>query len=131
MAFKVTADAETERPVLEPAWISGNFKVPDPVAIANGVVFVLATGGNPNQRGPWEARLSKTEPAVLYALDARTGKELYNSGQAMSTWVHFSGLAIAEGRIYAVDYDSHVYCFGLKGGNSEFLVGRDEAVRCA
>ena len=115
MAFKVTADAKTERPVLEPAWISGNFKVPDPVAIANGVVFVLATGENPNQRGPWEARLSETEPAVLYALDARTGKELYNSGQAMSTWVHFSGLAIAEGRIYAVDYDSNVYCFGLKG----------------
>ena len=115
MAFKVTADAKTERPVLEPAWISGNFRVPDPVAIANGVVFVLATGENPNQRGPWEARLSETEPAVLYALDARTGKELYNSGQAMSTWVHFSGLAIAEGRIYAVDYDSNVYCFGLKG----------------
>jgi hypothetical protein len=32
----------------------------------------------------------------------------------MDTWVHFSGLAIAEGQIFAVDYDSNVYCFGLK-----------------
>jgi PQQ-like domain len=28
--------------------------------------------------------------------------------------VHFSGLAIADGKIYAVDHDSNVYCFGLK-----------------
>ena len=120
MAFKVVQDTETNKPRLEPAWISGNLKVPDPVAIANGVVFVLETGENPNQRGEWKtpgvgARTRNTKPAVLHALDARTGKALYNSGDAMSTWVHFSGLAVAEGRIYTVDYDSNVYCFGLKG----------------
>ncbi len=54
-------------------------------------------------------------PQVLHALDARTGEELYNSGDAMETWVHFSSPAVAEGRIYTVDYDSNVYCFGLKG----------------
>ena len=121
MAFKVVADGETNKPTLEPVWISANFKVPDPVVIANGVVFVLETGENPNQRGEWNTsgevggRTSDTKPAVLHALDARTGKELYNSGGAMETWVHFSGLAVAEGRIYSVDYDSNVYCFGLKG----------------
>jgi outer membrane protein assembly factor BamB len=104
---------------LEPAWISGNFRVPDPVVIANGVVFVLETGENPDQRGEWLTknpgqRLTNTENAILHALDARTGEELYNSGTAMDTWVHFSGLAIAEGQIFAVDYDSNVYCFGLK-----------------
>jgi hypothetical protein len=119
MAFKVAADGETGRPVLEPAWISGNFRVPDPVAIANGVVFVLETGENPDQRGQARtktagSRLTQTKHAVLHALDARSGKALYDSGDAMSTWVHFSGLAIAGGRIYAVDYDSYVYCFGLK-----------------
>jgi hypothetical protein len=119
MAFKVVADNETGKPVLRPAWISDNFKVPDPVAIANGVVFVLETGENPDQRGEWRTksagqRLTNTERAVLHALDARTGKKLYSSGQAMETWVHFSGLAIAEGRIYAVDYGSNVYSFGLK-----------------
>jgi hypothetical protein len=29
---------------------------------------------------------------VLYALDAKTGKERYNSGNAITGWVHFSGL---------------------------------------
>jgi outer membrane protein assembly factor BamB len=111
LAFKVKADSNTGKPILEPAWVSGNFKVPDPVAIANGVVFALETGENADQRAD---RLTMTEPAVLHALDARTGKELYNSGQAMETWVHFSGLAISEGRIYTVDHDSQVYCFGLK-----------------
>ena len=115
MAFKLAADSRTGKPILEPAWISGNLKVPDPVAIANGVVFALATGENVNQRGGKPARLQNTQPGVLYALDARTGKELYNSGKDIENWVHFSGLAIAEGRIFTVDYESHAYCFGLKG----------------
>ncbi len=121
MAFKVVPHGETTKPALEPVWVSANFKVPDPVAIANGVVFVLETGENPDQQGEWNTigeiggRFANTKPAVLHALDARTGEELYNSGDAMDTWVHFSGLAIAEGRIYSVDYDSNVYCFGLKG----------------
>ena len=117
MAFKLVADS-AEKPTLEPAWISSNYRVPDPVAIANGVAFVLETGENPNQRGQSRtktagSRLTDTKNAVIHALDARTGKELYNSGDAMSTFVHFSGLAIAGGRIYAVDYDSNLYCFGL------------------
>ena len=57
--------------------------------------------------------------AVLHALDARTGKELYNSGQAIESWVHFSGLAIAGGRVYVVDYGSNVYCFGLSTRSAE------------
>ncbi|HTM49366.1 MAG TPA: PQQ-binding-like beta-propeller repeat protein [Bryobacteraceae bacterium] len=115
MAFKVAADARTEKPMLVPAWISRNLKAPDPVAVANGVVFALATGENVNQRGGKPARLQNTQPAVLYALDGRTGQELYNSGSAIGSWVHFSGLAIAEGRVFSVDYESQVYCFGLKG----------------
>jgi outer membrane protein assembly factor BamB len=113
MAFKVAADAKTGAPVLEPAWISGDFNVPDPVVIANGVVFALSTGENPVQHGPEDNRLKNTRPAVLKALDAYTGKELFNSGSAMESWVHFSGLAISGGKIFAVDHDSNVYCFGL------------------
>lgn len=115
MAFKVSADPKTQGPMLEPAWISGDFNMPDPVVIANGVVFGLATGSNEVQRGGDARRMLGTHAAVLKALDAKTGKELYNSGDAMTSWVHFSGLAIADGRIYAVDHDSTIYCFGLKG----------------
>jgi len=114
MAFKVVADSKTGDPTLQPAWISGDFNVPDPVAIANGVVFGVSTGSNEVQRGGEAHRMTETHPAVLKALDAKTGKELFNSGDAMSSWVHFSGLAISDGRVFAVDHDSTVYCFGVK-----------------
>jgi outer membrane protein assembly factor BamB len=116
MAFRVESSLGTTNPVLEPAWISGDFDLPDPVVIANGVVFALSNGENANQRGGDESRrFLNTRPAVLKALEAKTGKELFNSGTTMTSWVHFSGIAVADGRIYAVDHDSNVYCFGLEG----------------
>ena len=60
-------------------------------------------------------KTSNTRPVVLSALDVKTGQELYNSGNAMTGWVHFSGLALADGLVFTVDHDSTVYCFGLKG----------------
>jgi outer membrane protein assembly factor BamB len=125
MAFQVILDSSTHQPTLKPAWISGDLDVPEPVAIANGVVFALATGENTQQtfgskvvysgqKGLTDRqRASNTHNAVLYALDARTGKQLYQSGDAITSWVHFSGLAVNNGRVFAVDHDSNVYCFGL------------------
>jgi len=127
MAFKVSSDTASKKPILDPVWMSGDFNLPEPVAIANGVVFALSTGENARQTQESGVihpglklltdaqRGEKTGNAVLYALDARTGKTLYESGNAISGWVHFSGLAVANARIYAVDHDSHIYCFGLKG----------------
>jgi outer membrane protein assembly factor BamB len=128
MAFKVGLNPGSKQPRLEPAWISGDFNLPEPVVIANGVVFALSTGenalqtthgavivNNPNLKLLTDAQRGQdTTNAVLYAMDARTGKKLYDSGNSMGSWVHFSGLAVADGRIYAVDHDSRVYCFGLK-----------------
>jgi hypothetical protein len=113
MAFKVVAGLQPGIPKLEPAWISGNFSIPDPPVIANGVLFALSTGENAVQHGGEKTRFLNTQPAVLRALDAATGRELFNSKDAMSSWVHFSGLAVANGQIYSVDHDSNVYAFGL------------------
>jgi outer membrane protein assembly factor BamB len=113
MAFKVVANPDSQNPELEPAWISGDFDIPDPPIIANGVLFALSTGENAVQRGGEKKRLLNTHPAVLRALDAATGKELFNSKDAITTWVHFSGLALANGQVYVVDHDSNVYAFGL------------------
>jgi len=113
MAFKVIADEKTQNPELEAAWISGDFDIPEPPVIANGVLFALATGENAIQKGGEKTRFSNTHPAVLRALDAATGKELFNSKDAIATWVHFSGLAVANGQVYVVDHDSNVYAFGL------------------
>ncbi len=127
MAFKVVMDEKSNKPVLEPAWVSGSFGMPDPPVIANGVLFALSTGENVQQTKEggvinWNKltiltnadREGKTKPATLYALDAKTGKVLYNSGSQMEKWVHFRGLAIADGRVDAVDHASNVYGFGLQ-----------------
>lgn len=113
MAFKVMTNQSGQNPMLEPGWIAGGFSLPDPPVIANGVVFALSTGENAVQQGGEKKRLLNTHPAVLRALDAATGKELFNSGDSIATWVHFSGLAIANGQVYVVDHDSNVYAFGL------------------
>ncbi len=132
LAFKVEMDAVSKRPCLKLEWISPDVNLPDAPAVANGVLFVVATGENPRQdkmlgktnfksEEEWKNNLLTTEergagthPAALMALDARTGKPLYQSSDAMKTWVHFSGMAIDDGNIYTVDHGSGLYCFGLK-----------------
>ena len=53
------ADARTQNPVLEPAWISAISMVPDPVVIANGVVFGWPPARTSSQK--WSAeRLVRT-----------------------------------------------------------------------
>jgi len=92
------------------------------VVIANGVVFALSNGENARQvdsggklyTSAQRIALS-TGRATLYALDAVTGKELYSSGEAISGFTHFSGLAISAGRVYVVTHQSVVYAFGLGG----------------
>lgn len=131
LAFKVTQN-QAGQMELQPAWKSNDFDLPDPPVVANGVLFALSTGENARQthdmrklqfasEKEWKDNLlttgernTGTKPAVLYALDAKTGKVLFQSGSAMESWVHFSGLAVDRGRILAVDHSSTLYCFGLK-----------------
>ncbi len=118
MAFKVTGPAE--KPVLTPAWKSVDMSLPEPVVIANDVIFALASGDNPDQTDPtgnlYKSDFRSTHPtgqSIVYAMDAETGKMLFSSGDAIPGWSHFSGLAVAGGRIYAVTFDNTVYAFGL------------------
>jgi len=45
--------------------------------------------------------------------DPETGKELYSSGDQIKSFNHFTGLSVANGRVYIGTYDSVLYCFGL------------------
>ncbi len=124
MAFKVTAGADG-KPVLKPAWMSSDIAVPDPAAIAGGVLFVLGTGENTQQvkAGDISQLLTGRESlnkghAILHALDATTGKELWSSGDAMPGWTHFSGLAVGDGKVFVTTHDGAVYAFGLRGPGS-------------
>jgi outer membrane protein assembly factor BamB len=52
---------------------------------------------------------------VIYAFDAETGGELWNSGDAMKSFTHFGGLAVANGRIFVATYDNTLYAFSTGG----------------
>ena len=117
-AFKV--EDRSGKPALAPAWISRNMITPAPPAIANGLVFALGTGewvrqANDKEGGLYqaEARAQKSAPAVLYVLDAATGKELWSSGNQVTSFTHFAALSIANGRVYFTTYDGTLYCFGI------------------
>jgi outer membrane protein assembly factor BamB len=120
MAFKVVS-AKDGSPTLQPAWISEDITVPDPVAIAGGIAFVVGTGENPQQvqNGDISKLLHNREDlntghAVLYALDARTGRQLWSSGSTMTGWTHFSGLAVGDGKVFATTHDGSVYAFAVR-----------------
>jgi outer membrane protein assembly factor BamB len=51
---------------------------------------------------------------VLYALDAQTGKELWSSGDQIASWNHWSGISVANGKVYINTFDNTLYCFGIK-----------------
>ena len=105
---------------LTPAWISRDMNQAEPPLIADGLVFAYGSGENTSQAFPdvgldfrMERRLPLSSHAVLYALDAETGKELWSSGDQIKTWNHWSGLALANGQVYINTYDGMLYCFGL------------------
>ena len=132
IAFKVEMN-KAGRPELKLAWVSPDVNLPDAPAVANGILFVVATGENPRQdkflgktdfksEQEWKSNLltseergAGTHAAELMALDAKTGKLLYRSKDAMKSWNHFGGIAIDDGKVFTVDHSSKLYCFGAGG----------------
>ncbi len=117
MAFHV--EEKNGKPEVIPMWRSPNMVAPDPAIFANGIVFALASGDATRQVSgsgvitTSKQRIAESVPAILYALDAENGKPLYSSGPALKSFAHFSGLAISEGRIFAVTWDGKLHCFAL------------------
>jgi outer membrane protein assembly factor BamB len=106
---------------LTPAWLSRDMMSAEPPVVANGIVFVLAAGeftaqANDEDGGlfSYEQRIKNSIPAKLYALDAKTGKELYSSGDQISSFLHQAGIAVAGGRVIFGTFDGTIYCFGLE-----------------
>jgi outer membrane protein assembly factor BamB len=93
----------------------------EPPVVANGVVFAYGNGENTDQSAPdvgldhtIDHRIPLSTHAVLYALDAQTGKELWSSGDQIASWNHWSGISVANGRVYIATFDGNLYCFGIK-----------------
>jgi hypothetical protein len=98
VAFKVVEQGSGL--ALQPAWASRDIPAASSPIVINGVVFALASG-------------SQRSPAVLYALDGLTGKELWNSGTTIGSFVHSGGLSGGDGQVYVGTYDSTLYAFGI------------------
>ncbi len=99
VAFKVVD--QNGKPTLQSGWVSRDIAAPLAPIVINGIVFTAASGAG-------------SKPAVLYALDGATGKEMFNSGSTITTSVPRSGgLSGSAGQIYLGAADSTVYAFGI------------------
>ncbi|NBO64814.1 MAG: pyrrolo-quinoline quinone [Acidobacteria bacterium] len=107
---------------LDPAWLSRDMNRAEPPVIANGVIFAYGSGEDTDQAAfdiglaynhDSSNRIRNSKKAVLYALDAQTGKELWNSGDQIASWVHWGGLSVANGKVYINTFDGYQYCFGI------------------
>ncbi len=85
---------------LELGWRSPDMIAPLTPTIINGVVFVVSSG-------------DKSSPAVLYALDGTTGRKLWDSGQAITSFVHSGNVSGEAGQVYLETYDETLYAFGF------------------
>jgi outer membrane protein assembly factor BamB len=113
VAYKLVDQNGT--PTLQPAWVSRDMMSPAPPAIVNGVVFAISSGEHRSADPQMTAaqRAQRSRPAVLYALDAATGKELWSSGATISSFVRGVGPSAGDGQVYVVTYDGTIYAFGI------------------
>ncbi|NOT61713.1 MAG: PQQ-binding-like beta-propeller repeat protein [Acidobacteria bacterium] len=122
VAFKVEGTAGKYK--LPPTWISRDMDRAEPPVIANGVVFAFGSGEDTDQAAydigleynSATNRIKNSTHAVLYALDAQTGKELWSSGDTIASWNHWSGISVANGKVYLSTFDGYQYCFGIRQG---------------
>ena len=119
IALKLTE--KNGNPELEPAWMSRDMITAEPPVIVNGVVLVLAGGEFTGQANDAvgglfssQERIQRSVPAILYALDGTTGKELYSSGTQISSFLHQAGLSVAGNKVIFGTFDGTIYCFGLR-----------------
>lgn len=113
VAFKVVA--QNGKTTLQTAWVSRDMVSPAAPMIVNGIVFALGTGEYHTSDAKMTAaqRAQHSVPAILYALDAATGKEVWNSGKTITSFVHSGGLSTGNSQVYVATWDGVVYAFGI------------------
>ena len=105
---------------LVPVWVSRDMFRGYPPVIANGVVYTFGSGDFTKQATPERGlnfdsslRAAESTHATIYALDGQTGKELWSSGNTITSFNHFNGLSLANGKLYLGTYDGTFWAFGL------------------
>jgi outer membrane protein assembly factor BamB len=113
VAWKVV-EAESGM-AFQPGWVSRDMTGPLPPVVTNGVVFALSSGEfhSGDAKISTAQRVKQSKDATLYAFDGETGKELWNSGETITSFVHSGRLSAGETRIYLATYDGTEYAFGI------------------
>lgn len=113
VAFKVIEDADGKL-VVRPAWVSRDLTAPTTPLIVNGVVFAASSGEfrSADKTMTAAVRARRSVPAVLYALDGATGRQLWSSGTAMTSFAR-GGLSAGNGVVYVPTFDGTLYAFGV------------------
>jgi hypothetical protein len=88
------------RVALQQGWTSRVVVAPLKPLVINGVLFAASSG-------------TRAAPAVLYAIDAASGKDLWNSGKTVTSAVR-GGLSGGQGNVYVPGMDSTLYAFGFE-----------------
>lgn len=91
---------------LELGWTSREIASPSAAMIINGVVFAASNAD------PADAGNKHKSPSIIYALDGKTGKELWNSGKTIASSAHNGSLSGGESQIYLGADDGNLYVFG-------------------
>jgi outer membrane protein assembly factor BamB len=89
---------------------------PLPPLVINGVVFAASSGEYHPASGVAMAaseRAQKSVPAVMYALDEASGKQLWSSGKTITSFVAGTPVWASVGQAYIATYDNTVYAFGF------------------
>ena len=97
VAFRIVQ--EGGKPGLQHGWTSRDLPTPTAPIVVNDVVFA-ASSGRPQGS------------AVLYAFDSRSGRELWNSGKTMTSYVPPGNLWASNSQVHVGTYDGTVYAFG-------------------
>ena len=103
VAFKIEPG---EKPALTPGWTSRPLAAPAAPLVVNNVVFAAASGRPSTPSGAGS-------PAVLHALNAMTGAELWNSGTALKSYMPGRALWTSNSQVYVGGNDGAVYAFGF------------------
>lgn len=113
VAFRMTVAGAA--PALVAGWTARDLTSPATPIVLNDVVFALSSGASRSadaKMTPAEV-LQRSSPAVLYALDARGGKELWNSGPTITASVQGVAPSGQDGQVYVVAADGTLYAFGI------------------
>jgi hypothetical protein len=97
-------------PALAAGWVAREMVSPLTPTVMNGVVFAVSSGEL--RSGSVREHVQKSRPAILYALDSATGKELWNSGNTIASFAR-GGISGGGSQLYVTTHDSTLYAFGF------------------